>query len=156
MFRLIALAKKYTRPLIVPVVVGASALVLTAQPAGAVSQSQPSVPPYHCQIFASEPKLSTDGHAITGVGTSMCTGTGWQDQKLVVTLEAQPLPTLFQVLAQASTDYSSSPSLEQTVSWPCPFITPGPYTIETSWYGQSGAVYSYKYPAKSLNLTCSS
>lgn len=155
MFKLISLAKRHMRSLTVTVTVSASALVLGAPPALAATQSQASGPPYRCQLFASEPKLSTDGHEITGLGTSMCTGTGWQDQKIVVTLEAQPLPTLYVVLAQASTDYSSSPFLEQTVSWPCTFSGTGTYTIETSWYGTNGAVYSYKYPGKSLNLTCS-
>jgi hypothetical protein len=156
MFKFIALAKRSTRSLTVTAVVSASALVLAATPAVAASQSQVSVPSYHCHLFASEPKLSTDGHEITGLGTSTCTGTGWQDQKLVVTLEAQILPMLYVVVAQVSTDYSSSRSLQQTVSWPCTFSGTGTYTIETSWYGENGAVYSYKYPGKSLNLTCTS
>ncbi|SRR5260370_22444007 len=155
MFKFLALAKRYTRPLAVTMVVSASALVFTAPSAGAARLSQASVPPYRCHLFASEPRLSTDGHEITGVGASKCTGTGWQEQKLVVSLEAQPFPTLCEVLAQASTGYSSSPSLKETVSWPCTFSGTRPYTIETSWYGTNGAVYSYKYPAQSLNLTCS-
>jgi hypothetical protein len=155
MFKLIAMTKRHTRSLIVMAVVSASTLVLTATPAVAASQSQAVVPSYHCQLFASEPKVSTDGHEITGRGASMCTGTGWQDQKIIVTLEAQPLPWLYVVLAQTSTDYSSSPFLEQTVSWPCTYTGTGTFTIETSWYGENGAVYSYKYPAKSLDLNCS-
>lgn len=155
MFEFIPLAKRYARSLTVTAVVSASALVVAAPPAAAASQTKASVPPYHCQLFASEPRVSADGHEITGLGTSTCTGTGWQDQKLVVSLEAQPLPWLYEVLAQASTDYSSSPFLQQKVSWPCSFSGTGTYTIETSWYGKNGAVYSYKYPGKSLKLTCS-
>lgn len=154
MFKFMALATRYTRPLIVTVA-GASALVLTASPAGAVSQQQASRPPYSCKLFASEPRVSPDRHEITGLGTSRCTGTGWQDQKIVVTLEANPLPTLYLVLAQASTAYSSSASLKQTVSWPCTFTGTGTYTVETSWYGANGAVYSYEYPGKSIKLNCS-
>ena len=156
MFKFIALAKTYPRSLTVTAVAGASAFMLAAPPALAASQSPASPPSYHCQLFASEPKVSGGGHEIIGSGTSMCTGTGWQDQKIVVTLEARPFPTLYEVLAQASTDYSSSRSLSQTVTWPCNFTGTRTYTVETSWYGQNGAVYSYKYPGKSLSLTCSS
>lgn len=154
MIRFIARAKRYTRPLAVAAMVGTSALVLAAPPALAASQSQAGGPPYHCQIFASEPKVSTDGHEITGFGTSRCTGTGWQDQKIVVSLESHNLPTLYVVVAQASTDYSSSASLQQTVSWPCTFSGTGTYTVETSWYGNDGNLYSFNYPGKSLTLTC--
>lgn len=156
MFKFIALAKTYPRSLTVTAVAGASAFMLAAPPALAASQSPASAPSYRCQLFASEPRVSADRHEIIGSGTSMCTGTGWQDQKIVVTLEARPLPTLYEVLAQASTDYSSSRSLSQTVSWTCNFTGTRTYTVETSWYGQNGAVYSYKYPGKSLALTCSS
>lgn len=156
MFKFTALAKTHTRPLTVTAVAGVSAFMLAAPPALAASQSPASAPGYRCQLLASEPKVSADGHEIIGSGTSICTGTGWQDQKIVVTLEAQPLPTLYEVLAQASTDYSSSRTLTQTVSWPCTFSGTRTYTVETSWYGQNGAVYSYKYPGKNLSLTCSS
>lgn len=156
MFKFVALAKMYTTSLTVTAVAGASAFMLAAPPAHAASKSPASAPGYRCHLSASEPKVSADGHEIIGSGTSMCTGSGWQDQKIVVTLEALPLPTLYQVLAQASTDYSSSRSLTQSVSWPCDFSGTRTYTVETSWYGQNGAVYSFKYPGKSLSLTCSS
>lgn len=156
MFKFIALAKTYIRPLTVTAVAGASALVLAAPPALAASQSPTGAGGYRCLLFASEPRVSADGHEIIGRGQSVCTGTGWQDQKIVVTLEAQPFPTLYVVLAQASTAYSSSRVLTQTVTWPCNFSGTRTYTVETSWYGQNGTVYSYRFPAENLALTCSS
>jgi hypothetical protein len=156
LFKFTELAKRYTRPLTVTAAVSASALVLAASPALAASQPQASVPRYYCQLFVSEPKVSPDGHEITGSGGSTCTGTGWQDQKVVVLVEAHDFPTLYEVLAQASTDYSSSRSLRETVSWPCTFSGTRTYTIETAWYGDDGNLYASKFPAQSLSLTCSS
>ena len=61
----------------------------------------------------------------------------------------------YNVVAQASTDYSSSSSLSQKVSWSCiPGVT-ATYTIETSWYGRNGELYSFAYPGASIKLTCS-
>lgn len=124
-------------------VAGASVLALAAPPAFAASQSQPW---YNCRLFAFEPRVSADHHVITGLGASMCFGAGWQDQKLVVTLLAKPLPTLYEVLAQASTSYTSAGTLEKSVSWTCTFTGTRTYTLETSWYGKNGAAYSFKFP----------
>lgn len=154
MFEFIAPAKRYIRSLTMMAAVSACALVLAAPPALAASQSQASVPGYDCHLFASEPRVSADGHEITGRGAAVCTGTGWQDQKIVVTLEAKPFPTLYEVLARASTDYSSSRFLQQTVSWACTFSGTRTYTVETSWYGQDGALYG-AINSPDVSLTCS-
>lgn len=154
MSKLATAAQKYMRSLIALTVAGGGAVMLAAPPAAATEPQTP-VAPYRCQLFASEPRMSPDGHEITGVGSSRCTGTGWQDQKITVTLEEQVLPTLFLVVAQSSTDFSSSQYLQQTVAWPCTFNGTATYTIETSWYGQSGATYAYQYPGHSIKLTCS-
>lgn len=132
-------------------VTGASVLALAAPPAFAATRSQSF---YDCRLSAFEPRVSWDHHVITGLGASMCFGTGWQDQKLVVTLLAQPLPTLYEVIAQASTGYTSAGTLEKSVSWTCTFTGTRTYTLETSWYGKNGAAYSYKFPAQSVKLTC--
>ena len=71
-------------------------------------------------------------------------------------LEAHNFPTLYEVLAQASSDYSSKRSLRETVSWPSTFSGTRTYTMETAWYGQDGTLYAYKFPAESVSLTCSS
>ena len=148
------LVKRYTTAAAATAVAGASTLAFAAPPAAA-SQPPSAGPPSGCQLFASEPRLSPDGHEIIGVGTSRCLGTGWEDQKLVVALQSKPLPWIYNVVAQASTDYSSSPSLSQKVSWSCiPGVT-ATYTIETSWYGRNGELYSYAYPGTSIKLTCS-
>ncbi|HZR54707.1 MAG TPA: hypothetical protein VFB06_35060 [Streptosporangiaceae bacterium] len=139
------------RSLVATVVVSISVLALAAPPAVAATQSQPF---FSCQLFAFQPTVSADHHEITGFGASTCWGNGWQDQKLVVTLLAQPLPTLYQVLAQASTGYSSSWVLRQRVSWACTFTGTRTYTLETSWYGRNGDAYSYKFPPRSIKLTC--
>jgi hypothetical protein len=154
MIKFISLAKRYSRPLTVAALVGTSALALAAPPALAASQSQDGR--FRCDLFTSEPKVSPDGHAITGTGTSRCTGTGWQDQKVVVTLETQPLPGLLEVVAQASTDYSSSSSVQATLSWPCTFTGPRTYLLETSWYGDDGNRYAFDYPSskRTITLTC--
>jgi hypothetical protein len=156
MFKFTELAKRYTRPLAVTAAVSASALVLPASPAIAASQPQASVPRYDCRLFVSEPRVSHDGHEISGRGGSTCTGNGWQDQKVVVLLEAHNFPTLYEVLAQTSSDYSSSRSLRERVSWPCTFTGTRTYTMETAWYGKDGNLYAYKFPAESVSLTCSS
>jgi len=155
MFKFTELAKRCARPLTVTAAASASALVLAASPALAASQPQTSVPRYDCRLFVSEPKVSPDGHEITGRGGSTCRGTGWQDQKVVVFLEAHNFPTLYEVLAQASTDYSSSRSVRARVSWPCTFSGTRTYTMETAWYGDDGNLYAYKFPAESVSLTCS-
>jgi hypothetical protein len=149
------LVKKCATATAATAVVATSAWAFGTSPAAA-SQSEGAGPPSDCRLFAGEPRLSPDGHTITGLGTSRCMGTGWEDQKLVVTLEAKPLPWLYLVVAQASTEYTSSPSLEQTVSWPCTPGVTGVYTIETSWYGKDGELYSFKYPGTSITLTCAS
>jgi hypothetical protein len=136
---------------IVTAVAGAGVLALAAPPAVAASQSQSF---YNCRLFAFEPKVSANHHVITGLGASMCFGTGWQDQKLVVTLLAQPLPTLYQVIAQASTGYTAGGTLEKSVSWTCTFTGTRTYTLETSWYGKDGAAYGYKFPPQSVKLSC--
>lgn len=132
-------------------VVGASVLALAAPSAVA---AHASVPSYRCMLSATEPVVSGNGHAITGFGSAMCAGTGWQDQKLSVLLLAHPFPTLYEVVAKASTDYTSVPFLRLTVTWPCTFSGTRLYTVETSWSGDDGAAYSYKFPAQSLKLTC--
>ena len=154
MFRFSAPAKSLTRSLIATAVVSVSALALGATPALATTASQASAPSYRCHFLAFEPRLSADGHEITGKGASLCRGTGWQDQQIVVTLEEQLFPTLYVVRAQASTGYSPSPHLSQAVSWNCTGTGTHLYTIETSWYGQNGAVYSYKFPPESVSITC--
>lgn len=153
MIKLIARAKRYTRPLAVAAVVSTTALVLAAPPALAASQGLDG---FRCDLFTSAPKVSPDGHAITGTGTSRCIGTGYQDQKVVVSLETQILPGLYSIVAQSSTDYSSSSSVQATVSWPCTYGGPRTYTIETSWYGDNGSRYAFDYPSskRTVTLTC--
>jgi hypothetical protein len=154
MFTLIRPAKKFTRSLIVTVAVSASALALSATPAlGAVS-SQAGVPFYHCHLSASEPFVTAEGHVIVAIGSSLCVGTGWQDQKLVVTIEEQVFSTLYVVKAQASTDYSGSPFLFRPVVWNCTGTGTHLYTVETSWYGRNGAAYAYTFPPSSVTITC--
>lgn len=153
MFKLIHPAKKFTRSLIVTVVAGASALALSATPALAAS-SQAGAPFYHCSLSAFEPFVAAEGHEIVGVGASLCMGTGWQDQKLVVTIEEQVMPTLYVVKAQASTGYSGSPFLFRPAVWNCTGTGTHLYTVETSWYGRNGAVYDYRYPPRSVTITC--
>lgn len=150
------LAKRYTRPLAVTAAVSASALVLAASPALAASQPLASVPRYDCHIFVSEPVVIDGGHEITARGGSTCTGEGWQDQQIHVLLLTHPFPTLYQVLAQATTGYSSSRVLRETVTWPCTYTGTRTYTMETAWYGDDGNLYAYKSPAESVSLTCSS
>jgi hypothetical protein len=152
MFKFIALAKRCPKPLTLTAVVAASALGFAAQPALA-SQSQGNGP-FQCRVFASEPKVSVDGTRIFGHGSSICTGTGYQDQKIVVTLEEHPFPTLYRVLAQASTDYRASREVHQKVSWSCTLSGTHTYTIETSWYGQDGALYG-AINSPDVSLTCS-
>jgi hypothetical protein len=151
---LIRHAKKFTRSLIATVAVSASVLTLSATPAlGAVS-SQAGVPFYRCHLFASEPFVAAEGHEIVGIGSSLCVGTGWQDQKVVVTIEEQVLSTLYVVRAQVSTNYSTSPFLFRLVVWNCTGTGTHLYTVETSWYGRNGAAYSYTFPARSVTITC--
>lgn len=156
MFRVTAQIKPvrgFGRALTVLGVVSASSLALAA-PALAVGSPQAGTAAYDCGLVASEPHVSADGSEITGIGASLCLGTGWQDQKLVVTLEEQPFPTLYVVRAQASTSYSSSPLLLRTVSWTCTGSGTHPYTIETSWYGKNGSAYSYKFSEQTVSITC--
>ena len=154
MIKFFSLAKRYTRPLTVAALAGTSALVLAAPPAMAATQSQDGR--FRCDLFTSEPKVSPDGHTITGTGTSRCTGTGWQDQRVVVTLETQLIPGLLEVVAQSSTDYSSSSTVQATLSWPCTFTGPRTYLLETSWNGDDGDRYAYDYPSskRTITLTC--
>jgi len=142
------------KSLVATAVVSISVLALAAPSAVAASQSPTDPIYYACHLYAFEPRVSFDQHAITGFGASQCFGTGWQDQKLVVTLLAHPLPTLYIVVAQASTGYSSSSILKETVSWACTFSGTRTYTLETSWYGRSGAAYGYKFALQSVKLTC--
>jgi hypothetical protein len=153
MFKLSAKAKRFARFLTVTTVASASALAL-ATPALAAGNPQASAPVYDCQLFAFEPWLSANGDVITGLGASLCLGTGWQDQKLVVSIEERPFPTLYVVKAQASTGYTSLPLLLKTVSWNCAGTGTHLYTIETSWYGINGSVYSYKFSSETVSITC--
>lgn len=146
--------KRYRRSLVVTTLISASLLGLTAPSAVAASQSPTDPIYYACHLYAFEPRVSFDHHEITGFGASQCFGTGWQDQKLVVTLLAHPFPTLYVVVAQASTGYSSSSILKQTVSWACTFSGTRTYTLETSWYGRNGDAYGFKFPPQSVTLTC--
>lgn len=145
--------KRHWKSLTMSTAAGASVLALAAPPAVAASQSQASF--YRCLLSAAEPVVSGNGHAITGFGASMCAGTGWQDQKLTVLLLAHPFPTLYEVVARASTSYSSAPFQRLTVTWPCTFTGTRLYTVETSWSGGDGSEYGYKFPAQSVELTCS-
>ena len=155
MFKFTELTKRHTGPLAVAAAVSVSALVLAASPALAASQPQTSVPRFDCHVFASEPVVTNGGHEITARGGSTCTGSGWQDQKITVLLLAHPFPTLYEVLAQASTDYSSSRVLRETASWACTFTGTRTYTMETAWYGDNGTRYAYQSPPQSVSLTCS-
>lgn len=154
MFRLIRPAKKSTRSLIVMVAASASALALSATPAFAAGSSHASMPFYRCNLFASEPFVVAEGHEIVAIGASLCVGTGWQDQKLVVTIEEQVLSTLYVVKAQASTGYSGSPFLFRPVAFGCTGSGTHLYTVEASWYGSNGAAYDYKFSPRSVTLTC--
>ncbi len=145
---------KSIRSLIVTVAVGASVLALAATPAVAAGDSGASVPVYRCDLFASEPFVTAQGHEIAGSGNSLCVGSGWQDQRLVVTIEEQIFSTLYVVRAQASTRYSTTPFLSKAVVWNCTGSGTHRYTIETSWYGRSGAAYGYTFPPKTVTLTC--
>lgn len=146
--------KKYRRSLALTTMVSAGVLAIAAPPAVAASQSRADQVIYGCHLYAFEPRVSFDHHEITGFGASQCFGTGWQDQKLVVTLLAHPFPTLYIVVAKASTGFSSSSILKQTVSWTCTFSGTRTYTLETSWYGRNGAAYGYTFPPQSVTLTC--
>jgi hypothetical protein len=154
MFKLIRPAKKFTRSLIVTVAASGSALALSAAPALAADSSQAGVPFYRCHLSASEPFVAAEGNEIVGIGSSLCVGTGWQDQKLVVTIEEQVFSTLYVVRAQASTGYSRSPFLFRPVVWNCTGAGTHLYTVETSWYGRNGAAYGYTFPPRSVTITC--
>ncbi len=155
MFRLSAKAKRLARLMTVTTVASVSALALTT-PALAAASPQASPPVYDCQLFASEPWLSASGDVITGLGGSLCLGTGWQQQELVVSIEEQAFPTLYVVRAQASTGYTSLPLVLKPVSWNCAGTGTHLYTVETSWYGINGSAYAYKFSSETVSITCSS
>lgn len=130
------------------------ALFFAGTPALASSTAPATAPFYYCELSAAQPHVSDDGHQITAFGSSVCAGTGWQDQKIVVTLEEHLFSTLYVDRAQASTDYSSSRLLLQKVSWDCTGSGTHLFTVETSWYGKDGTAYAYKF-ATDVSLTCS-
>jgi hypothetical protein len=150
MFRLRRLASFLT----VIMVAGVSALAL-GTPAQAAQGPSSGPPGYDCLLLSSEPVLSANGDVIRGLGASLCLGTGWQDQELVVSIEEQAFSTLYVVRAKVSTGYSSLPLLADSVSWNCAGTGTHLYTIETSWYGINGSVYAYKFSAETVSITCS-
>ena len=123
--------RKFTRTAAVTAAAAAAALALTVPPAFATA-SRPGTTFYNCGLRVTEPSLHQ--HVITGIASSSCYGTGWQDQKLVVSVEEYILPWLIAVKAQATTGYSSKASLVQRVSFDCTGTGTHVYTIEASWY----------------------
>ncbi|HLK00325.1 MAG TPA: hypothetical protein VKU39_10515 [Streptosporangiaceae bacterium] len=143
--------RKFTRTATVTTAVTAAALAL-AVPQALATTSHSGTATYNCGLRVTEPSLHE--HVISGIASSSCYGTGWQDQKLVVSVEEYILPWLIAVKAQATTGYSSKASLVQHVSFDCTATGTHVYTIEASWYGASGDVYAFRYPPKKITLTC--
>jgi hypothetical protein len=118
----------------------------------ALASTAPVAGSYNCTVRVTEPTMHA--HVIYGLATSQCTGTGWQDQRLKVSIEEFVFPTLIEVKATAITDFSASSTLSQWVTFNCAGTGTHYYSVEASWTGADGNAHDYRYPPKEERLSC--